>query len=141
MRGSQSVDEYLEKLMAKDRWAEIYKELVAQDEEYQQMVRDYLNDFHLHENDDEEPDADDADTFGDYLFQEDPLQIRDALVDRNKQKFLDILEDLEIVPLHALDATLKAYFNGSIGKSSCDDYIALVKCDMNEREDLKKAYD
>ena len=56
MRGKQSVDEYLEKLTAKDRWAEIYKELVAQDEEYQQMVRDYLNDFHLHENDDEEPD-------------------------------------------------------------------------------------
>ena len=70
------------------------------------------------------------------MFQEDPLQIRSALVDRNKQKFLDILEDLEIVPLHALDATLKAYFNGTIGKSSCDEYIALAEFDMNEPEDL-----
>ena len=104
------------------------------------MVRDYLNDFHLHENDEQEPDEDDKETFGDYLFEEDPLQIRSALVDRNKQRFLDILEDLEIVPLHALDATLKAYFNGEIGKPICDEYITLAESDMNDPKDLEKAY-
>ena len=108
--------------MSADRWAEIYKELVAQPREYQEMVKDYLNDFHRHENDDEEPDEDDADTFGDYLFEEDPAAVRSALVDRNKQRFLDILEDFEIVPLHALDATLKAYLNGASGASIFNEY-------------------
>ena len=74
------------------------------------------------------------------MFKEEPTQIRAALMDRNKQKFLDILEDLEIVPLHAVDATLKAYINAGSGLKIFKDYASETKSKLEDKAKLDSAH-
>ena len=140
MRGDQTAGDYLDALMSRESWAKIYKDLIARDEESQQTIRDYLNEFHKYENDSEQYDDDDADEFGDYAFKEDPTEIRAALIYRNKQRFLDILEDLEIVPLHAVDATLKAFANGRSGVPIFKDYAKKIKSKLNDQNKIEAAH-
>ena len=69
--GDKSADVRLDELTTNDRWVAMYKKLLHHDDEYKNIVKDYLNNFYLQENADSKPDEV---TFGNDFFLKTPFR-------------------------------------------------------------------